>query len=98
MPKTFQNENQNLSKSDLEASWEPFGASWTPLGATGGQLRKTKKINCFEANLGAEMQQKSIKIDVKKKLVLRPNFFPTFFEFSRDLGLKNIVIVHQMLV
>ena len=80
----------------LGASWEPLGASWAPLGPN---FKKTsKKLTFFEANLGAKMQRKSIKINVKKRRVLKYVLFPTFVEFSMDLGLKNIIIFHQMLV
>ena len=90
-------------KSLKIGSWRPLGSLSEPLGrllgAFWGQLQKNlKKLFFCEANLGARMQRESIKINVKKKLVVRPNFFPTFFEFLRDLGLKNIVFFNQMLV
>ena len=100
MPKTVQNEGQNLLKSGLGTLLGPFrsllDASWEPSGAN--FRKKSKKLTFFEANLGAKMQRKSIKINVKKKHVLRHNFFPTFVEFLMDLGLNNIIIFHQMLV
>ena len=100
MPKTVQNEGKNLLKSGLGALLGAFrsllDASWEPSGAN---FRKTSKKPTFlKANLGAKMQRKSIKINVKKRLVLRHNCFPTFVEFLMDLGLKNNVIFHQMLV
>ena len=87
----------------LEPSWERLGRTWGLLGPSwaplGPNFKETKKkLTFFEANLGAKMQRKSIKINVKKRHVLRHNFFPTFVEFLMDLGLNNIIIFHQMLV
>ena len=71
----------------LGASWGALGASWAPLGL---KIRKNLNgISFVELNLGAKIDEKSKKIDVKKALVLRHGFFIDFLRFCMDWGPPN---------
>ena len=75
----------------LEASWNLLGPSWGLLGASWAQLghilKKTfKKPPPLEANLGAKINNKSKKIDVRKAFVLRYVFLSDFHRFCIVFG------------
>ena len=76
-----------FQKPLLEASWGLLGRSWGLLGASWAQdPKKSKKVCFFKLNLGAKIDEKSKKIDVKKALVLRHVFFMDFLRFCIDFG------------
>ena len=92
VPKILSKASQNVNpKSFKIPSWRPLGASWGALGASwaplGLKIRKNLNAICFfELNLGAKIDEKSKKIDVKKALVLRHVFFMDCLRFCIDCG------------
>ena len=95
IPKTFQNKAQKLSKSALggllEASWGLLGLSWGHLGKT------SKKIIFLDLNLGAQMEQKIKKNDVKKGFVSRYAFVFDFLRFLMEFGSEKPAFLNQFL-
>ena len=101
VPKIISKASQNVNPKSLKIpSWRPLGASWDALGASwaplGLKIRKNLKKICFvELNLGAKIDEKSKKIDVKKALVLRHVFFKDFLRICIDFGSSKPSFWHQ---
>ena len=77
----------------LEASWKPLGASWASLGAI---LEKHQK-KFLDLNLGAKMEPKIKKNDVKKGFVSRYAFVFDFLRFLMEFGSEKPAFLNQFL-
>ena len=94
LPKTSQNECQNLLKSCVGTL---LGLLWVLLEPLGRIWKNTlKKTYLFEVNLGPKIQQKSKKIDVEKELALRYIFFFDFLRFCIDFGASKPAFLDQI--
>ena len=73
----------------------PLGTSWAPLGAI--FEKKLQKIIFYGLNLGAKMEPKIEKNDVKKELVSRYVLLFDFLRFLMELGPEKQAFLNQFL-